>query len=297
MTDDFAEACGKRYVQKVSQRLNSQNRNWLAVISGETGSGKSYSGLSLCGMISPKFNTNHVVFRPEEFLRLLTSGSLSRGDMVVFDEAGVGMSSRNWYHIQNKLLGAVLQTFRHQNIGVVFTVPNLSFIDIQCRKLFHAYLETEGISYKAQTAFLKVYDIQHNSRLDKTYFKHPRFQTDSGRVVSLTHLAVPKPSEELIKAYEVKKLSFTKQLNQQALESLTGSGRKENFGRDRARPLTPIQEEIAKDLAAGLVVPQIAVKRGVAERGVYQQLEYIRKKGVLLTPKKEGSKVVGYDVL
>jgi hypothetical protein len=201
-----------------------RNKNWLAIICGETGSGKSYSGLSMVDEISPRGCDARrcVVFDPVQFLNKVThTKDLRKGDIIIFDEAGVGMSSREWYSVQNKLLGSVLQTFRNLNVGVIFTTPNLSFVDVQARKLFHNYFETAYVDYKTQLAYMKAYDIQHNSRYDKTYYKHPRIKDGDGRVVSVGYLAIPKPRKELVADYEQMKQEYTETLNSKALDTLT----------------------------------------------------------------------------
>jgi len=206
-----------KFIKRIRARMIFQNKNWLAIICGETGSGKSYSALSLAKLIGGKV---HIVFTTVEFLSLLNSSNLSKGDVIVFDEAGVGMSSRDWYSVQNKLLGAILQTFRNLNVAVIFTTPNLSFIDVQARKLFHNYLETSYLDYEAEEAFLKVYDIQVNSRLDKLYYKLPRFQNKEGRVFTMSHLVLNKPDPNVVEYYESRKGKYTKKLNEDALNEL-----------------------------------------------------------------------------
>jgi ABC-type dipeptide/oligopeptide/nickel transport system ATPase component len=42
-------------IESVKRRINHQNKNWLAIICGETGSGKSYSALRLAEMIESFF--------------------------------------------------------------------------------------------------------------------------------------------------------------------------------------------------------------------------------------------------
>jgi len=205
-----------KFVKRIKQRLLYQIKNWLAIVCGETGSGKSYSALSLAKLIS--WNV-HIVFTPVEFLRLLNSGKLKKGDVILFDEAGVGMASRDWYSVQNKLLGSVLQTFRNMNVAVIFTTPNLSFIDVQARKLFHNYFETVYLDFEEEEAYLKVYDIQVNSRFDKIYFKYPRFDV-GGVIKSLAHIIVPKPDPDVIEFYEGRKLDYTTKLNAKALNDL-----------------------------------------------------------------------------
>jgi len=216
------------FIRNIRYRLFKQNKNWLGIVCGDTGSGKSYSALSLADILVPRGITikRNVVFNAVQFLQKLTDKSLQKGDILIFDEAGVGMSSREWYSTQNKLMGSVLQTFRNMNVGVIFTTPNLSFIDVQARKLFHNYLETANIDFKTSTATLKVYKIQHNSRLDKTYYKSPKFLVE-GRIRKMTHLSLPKPKAYLIKEYEEAKTSYTESLNAEALKELTGGNEKQ----------------------------------------------------------------------
>lgn len=213
MADDNGELA-ERFVARIKARLWTQNKNWLAIVCGETGSGKSYSALSL----GSKIGRLHLVFSPIEFLQLLNSQKLARGDCIIFDEAGVGMAARQWYSIQNQLLGSILQTFRNMNLACIFTTPNLSFIDVQARKLFHCYMETAYIDFEESMAFLKVYQIQVNSRLDKIYYKCPKFFDERGSVLTLTMLGLEKPDDKLVEYYESRKSRFTQNLNRNALE-------------------------------------------------------------------------------
>lgn len=213
----------EEFLKRVRGRLIHRNKNWLAIVCGETGSGKSYSALSLADTICPRGITvkRNVVLDPIGFMnKIANKKDLKKGDILIFDEAGVGISSRDWYSIQNKLLGSVLQTFRNLNVGVIFTTPNLSFIDVQARKLFHNYFETVNIDYETETAYLKCYDIQHNSRYDKTYYKHPKF-VRQGKTVTMGFIGIPKPRASLIREYEKVKTEFTEKLNQKVLKELT----------------------------------------------------------------------------
>lgn len=222
MISEYENGMAEKFVKRIKQRLLYLNKNWLAIVCGETGSGKSYSAISLAS----KIGRVHIVFTPIEFLRLLNNPEkLQKGDVIVFDEAGVGMASREWYSVQNKLLGSVLQTFRLLNCGVIFTTPNLSFIDVQARKLFHNYFETSYIDYEEEEAYLQVYDIQVNSRFDKIYFKYPRFQVGE-RPMRMSHIIMDKPDPKTIEYYEARKKAYTDSLNRKALEELTGSKEK-----------------------------------------------------------------------
>jgi len=187
-------------------------------------SGKSYSALSEADIICERGLdvARCLAFDATQFMeKIVNKDILQKGDIMIFDEAGVGMSSREWYSVQNKLLGSVLQTFRNLNIGVIFTTPNLGFIDVQARKLFHNYFETVYIDTRESKAYLSVYDIQHNSRYDKTFYKRPKIMNNYGRQETLKYIGVPKPRPEIIKEYERLKGEYTTKLNERVLKELT----------------------------------------------------------------------------
>jgi hypothetical protein len=233
----MGESIGIKFIKRIYGRLRYKNKNWLAIICGETGSGKSYSALSL----GSKIGRVHIVFNPLEFMTLLNSDKLSKGDVIIFDEAGVGISSREWYTVQNKLIGSVLQTFRNMNLAVIFTTPNLSFIDIQARKLFHNYFETAYLDYEKKETYLKVYDIQVNSRLDKIYYKNPKIRDDTGRVYCMDKLILDKPADKLVEYYEDRKTRYTDKLNKDVLAEL-------QKGKEHAQRKEVDYRQIAKEI-------------------------------------------------
>ena len=212
--DDFNPF--EEFFKAIRSRILFQNKNWLAIITGETGSGKSYSALSMAKMISNKI---HVVFNALEFMELLNSDKIEKGSVIIFDEAGVGMSAREWYSQQNKLLGSVLQTFRNMNLAVIFTTPDLSFIDVQARKLFHCYFETCRIDRDKNLAILKPFMISSDGRSGKTYYKFPIIYKGGYKNI-IERLSFKKPDDKIIKYYEGLKTNYTVELNRKALEDL-----------------------------------------------------------------------------
>lgn len=200
------------FISNVRKRLLKRNKNWLCIVCGETGSGKSYIALGLGELIAKeRFGIDNVVFTAEQFLSLLNSKKLKGGDVVVWDEAGVGLSSQEWYSLSNKLINYVLQTFRYENLAVIFTTPSFDFIDSKTRKLFHVYIETIGINHTKKLCFAKCLNIQYNARTGTPYFKYSRVLED-GRSMRVVRNIFHLPSAGLISAYEHKKQCFAKTL-------------------------------------------------------------------------------------
>jgi hypothetical protein len=206
------------YISRIKDRLLVKNKNWLCVVVGDTGSGKSYSAISLGCEISGEERV-FVVLTPKEFLELLNSGKLKKGDTIIADEFGVSMNSRDWYSIQNKLLGAVLQTFRNLNVAVIFTTPNLDFIDSMARKLFHCLMITQQIDYDRSVSYLKPYDIVVNQMFGKTFYNFPVFTIDK-QYYKMKYIGLSKPSVEMCERYEKMKNDYTKKLNAESLAEI-----------------------------------------------------------------------------
>lgn len=260
------------WIQYLHQRIRN-NKNFLGITTGPTGSGKSYTALSIGEMTDKNFDVDRVVFTGRELMDLINNGNLKKGSVIIWDEAGIDLSSRSWQSLTNKMINFLIQTFRHKNFILLFTTPYSSFVDKATRKLFHAEFRTVSIDYKKKTCKIKPQLIQYNSRMDKFYYKYLRIVTKKG-VVPLVEWNVPSPSPELVKKYEAKKTAFTKQLNRE-IESQLNKDNKE---------LPKLQEKIKKcwergiflqkDIAEELNITQPTVsasERGLRGRGVYKK--------------------------
>src|SRR6056297_718230 len=201
------------WVRYIRDRLHNRNKNFLPMITGPTGSGKSWTALSIGEMVDDDFDEDRIVFRASELLELINSGNLKRGSVILWDEAGIDMSNRNWQSHLNKTMNYLLQTFRHRNFCLIFTAPYGDFIDTATRKLFHAEFETDGINRTKGTCAIKPKMLQYNAELKKWYKKYLKVIKDQSGMTKIRRWAVPKPSKEIIDKYERKKLRFTNELN------------------------------------------------------------------------------------
>jgi hypothetical protein len=130
-------------ILKYMNRMMANNKNFLAVVTGSTGSGKSYSCLRLAELWykyyfkKKEFPTENIVFTVEALVKRLNSGELKKGDLLIAEEIGIGANSKNFQSKTNKALQFILQSFRSLNIIVLFNVPNFSFFDKTARMLMH----------------------------------------------------------------------------------------------------------------------------------------------------------------
>jgi len=208
----------KHWISYIKSRIK-KNKNFLGFISGQTGSGKSWSSLSICEDLDADFNIDRVVFSGLELMNLINSDKLKRGSAICFEEVGVEISNKNWASVTNKMLNYLIQTFRHRGFILVMNSPYMDFVDSATRKLFHAEFQTTGINFNTAECKLKPHLIQYNGRIRKFYYKRLKVIKPEG-IIPVDLWKVKKPSDNLIKDYEQKKREYTDNLNKRIYEEL-----------------------------------------------------------------------------
>ncbi|MCD4759352.1 AAA family ATPase [archaeon] len=200
------------WIKYIKHRIRN-NKNFLVFTGGPTGVGKSWSNLSIAQMLNPKFTVKDCVFRGKDLMRRINSGQIKSGMPLVFDEAGIDLSNRSWQSTTNRLLNALLQTFRHKRIVLLMNSPYMDFVDASTRKLFHAEFQILGVNKETQTAICKPQLLQFNARMSKFYYHYLKI-INNKKMIPVKRWNIPKPSDGLVKEYEKKKTAFTKALNE-----------------------------------------------------------------------------------
>lgn len=287
-----------KWVVYIKQRIKN-NKNFMCFIGGPTGSGKSTSSLRIAQLLDPNFSQDRIVFTPLEFMQLLNGGTLSKGSVIVFEEAGVTMNNRNWQSTVNKMMNFVAQTFRHRNYIVIFNSPHMDFVDSATRKLFHAKFETLSIDKKKKQVVLKPLLLQYNADMRKTYMKYLQFTSPGRTATKLERWRIDLPTPDLLEAYELKKTAFTDKLNNDLMRELENVQSKEQEKlQGSTKPLTDNQQSVLELLDRGMSIKEIAKVRDVALASVYNMIQGMKKKGYVVKPiKNPGSNlVVSYSV-
>lgn len=278
MAEDRVNWAIERYsiVRYIHQRIHKRNKNFICAITGPTGSGKSWTGLSIAEMLDPEFNVDRVVFKAEELMKLVNSGSLKSGSVILWDEAGIDLSNRNWQSMMNKMLNFLLQTFRHKNFILLFTVPYSDFLDKASRKLLHGEFETQGINNTYNTTNLKPKLLQYNANMGKWYAKYLVTKKEGNGKIKVKRWKVPKPTDELINSYEKKKTAFTNSLN----FDIEAAIRKQAEEKAPTKKLGETQEKVLALWKKGIFIQkEIAKELGVSQATISQSVEGLRKKG------------------
>lgn len=208
--------------RKVWDRVHRDDKNYMCIVCGETGSGKSEFGLRLCEVLDPNFSADQVAFTLEKFMELVEDRSYSEGSAILFDEVGVALDAATHYDENQLKINRILQTWREQNRILVMTAPHIHLIQKKSRGLLHGQFDMKGINHDFQmsTAFYR--NFSQNTDDGEVWKKNPRLrdpedhQTKQFQTVSLF-----KPSPEVVDPYQERKISFNDELNQQVREEVT----------------------------------------------------------------------------
>lgn len=250
---------GEIFCKWLYSRLIKNNQNVLSAELGATGSGKSYRDLRKAELwykyhFKKEFPTENICFGLGQAMERLSSGQLKKGEILIIEEAGVNLGSRDWQNKFSKMFNYVLQSFRSMNIGLFLNLPYLSMLDSQARHLLHYYAESVTIDREKKLNKCKPFFLQVAQGTGKIYNHYPKVKID-GRVVKVKRFNYSMPSQYLIDAYEEKKQKYLNELIKGFSEKVNGK-EKDNRPSDLAfkcyyehkagKPQPEIAEEVGK---------------------------------------------------
>jgi hypothetical protein len=218
---------GKIIVSRVQDQLHKFNKNYMHVFCGDPGSGKSYCSLAFACAVDPEFDPENIVFDVRSFIKLIRMAK--KGTSIVFDEAEVEGSSRDWQSARNKALKAISETFRFRNLAVYWTAPTFGDIDRGVRLVLHAFSESIGIDYDNKIALMTYEQILKNRKTGDIYFKPVKIHLKNG-AREIRWLGFTLPPKKILNEYEKMKQEFFEdlldKLDRELEELAEGNGRK-----------------------------------------------------------------------
>ena len=120
------------------------------------------------------------------------------GAMVNVEEAGVTMSSDDWYEAWMKTLTKMTQMFGYLHPRIKFVAPVKDFVHSRLRKMFHIYVKVER--FDNNESILYPYDVKYNTIKQKVFYRKPRVRI-GGEESILRRIIFAKPPDFIIKRY------------------------------------------------------------------------------------------------
>jgi len=204
------------------RRLHYQDKNFIALVVGDPGSGKSCSAISLARAldITPLgdggFKKNfiikegpdgkgtpetRVVFGPSQFMQLVKQG-LPKGSIIIWDEAGIGQDATQWNDKKSRLIKHVMQTFRSRNYGLLMTVPDKESVTLSTRRLVHCYIDVSKRDDNFAYLDIRWLNRVRGSEKTQTYYKFPIFRDPmTGKLKKVVKYKVPRLDSSIESVY------------------------------------------------------------------------------------------------
>ncbi len=286
----------------IENRMIRKNKNFLNATLGATGSGKSYFDLAVCNswyqyhFKKPFSVEQNCCFSINELMKRLAEKDkdkkLKRGELLIFEEAGVNMGSLDFQTKISKIFSYVLQSFRSLNIGILFNLPTESMLNKNARLLLHTTFIMKSIDFENKKSSAKVFFRQTNVSTGKCYNKYLRARIKN-RVKMVKSFEYKVPPKDIVEQYESKKSKFVSRLTEEFSRQLDEIDKKElrKMGR---KDLTQNQRMIFNMIVDGLNVKQIAERRGVSAVSIYEAIANMRKKGYDFKVSQNGKKPIFY---
>ncbi len=134
----------KSELDTVKKRVLTKDRDWVMVIDGEEGAGKSVLAQQIAKYLDPEFDIDRIVFNSDEFLKIIKDPKTKKGSCIIMDEAFSAANNRASLSEVNRAMIGVATEMRQRNLFVILVLP--SFFDLdkyfalwRCRALFHVY--------------------------------------------------------------------------------------------------------------------------------------------------------------
>ncbi len=197
------------YLHKIYNRVHRMKFNYLALVTGKHRTGKSLTAVTLSYLLDKTFwddFENRVVYTGHGFMEAcehLRKNNII-GGAIVFDEAGVGAPSREWWSKANRAISYAVQVFGYLRPIIFWVTQDASFLDSQPRKLLDTLYVCNRVHHRYNE--IKPYDVHYDKRTGKIYWKYPRFKrVQTGAICNmykLTRIQIPKPPQDLIERYD-----------------------------------------------------------------------------------------------
>jgi hypothetical protein len=290
-------------VHRVQRRNNSTNVRLV----GDTGSGKSWSGLYVaekCAKIlGRKFDHEDIYFSIADVIKKVSEDEPKPGTIFFIDEQQVGANAKEHASKRNRAYAAFMSTVRSNRYIIITTLPFADMEDKQLRRLFHLEIETMGADLKNAVVTAKPRYLEHSRVNGKTYKKRlvvvfTDVKTGIIKSRKVSTWDIGKPSQPLINEYEKMKSEFKRKLYKKLNKELMDKDNEENGVKERgtiaASPdfveatLTDFQLAILNYMKQGIkkykeLIPKLeeaGFKAGSAK--ICQNIKWMKKKGVVI---------------
>ncbi len=201
----------------IRDKLIIRDEHYPMVVVGYPGVGKSSTALALAEAVDESFTVDRVAFKPTEFFEI--ARNIERGQAIVFDEAGIGLHAREWQTTTNIIFSKLTQVYRFLNVFVVFTVPDISYIDSHARNEMKSILDLIAKDIEKEVTIGHWWVVKRNRAFGVTRFEKLKIFCEDGEI-EIDPVYFPRPTKELWRAYKRKAETYKKNIINELYDEL-----------------------------------------------------------------------------
>jgi len=144
--DFFIDNILRNELDCVRYRVLEKDFDFVTIVDGREGSGKSVLAQQIGAYLDPKFSIENIVFTSEDFIKKIKDPKVHKGSCIILDEAFNAINSRASMSEVNRSMGAVATEMRQKNLFIIIVLPSFFDLDKQfaihrSSSLIHTYLK------------------------------------------------------------------------------------------------------------------------------------------------------------
>jgi len=198
-------------IKGILRDVHDKRQNKFIAISGPTQRGKSRLSVKLAVKLDPDFFGR---YEEEDFditQRVATADAIDfmeiieyckkvkakRGSVLIFDDAGVGMDSREWHDFQVRKMAKIMRIIGNKGWIIIFSTPNFDSLDSQARKVVTDKIELIGRN-DGRIRFKFYSDVRWNDSVRKEYKARPIKVYPHGKRRKVKWFIIDEPPKVLL---------------------------------------------------------------------------------------------------
>lgn len=212
----------------VNRVVNKNNSTNIRLI-GDTGTGKSWSALSLAEMMAnlmgKTLNREDIYFSISDVIRKVAKSSPKPGSIFFIDEQQVEGDSTEHNTLRGRAYTTFFSTVRSKRYIIISTMPFADMVIKKVRRFFHLEIETRVVDENNQVVKSSPRFLEYHKHKDKVYRKRlvvifTDKETGIRKARKISSWDIPRPSTSIINLYEQLKAEFQQKTYEKLVKDL-----------------------------------------------------------------------------
>lgn len=179
----------------IHNRIHKEKLNFLCLVTGHVGKGKSMVASTFARMLDPTFNLSRVKFSAEAVLDIVDGKDMPPGTSYVPDESGSFFEKRRAMSNKNLILTHMIQTFRMMQAITFWTVPNKNQIDSQLLQMADAIIEVKSVNRNSREVLASFKWLKPSAKGSNVMYNFPKKPRPGLDPLYITKIYVAHPND------------------------------------------------------------------------------------------------------